>query len=269
MARRATRWRTTSRFMPAAWRHQQHDPFRSSRRRASSACVRTSTPTIPTCPRASATPSAHATWPTTSRPRSGTDAATVAAAQFYLADAARNNAANCGLQTGSVGFVAPTVTAAGVVTNPGSAGNSLLLPAVYRRSVELGPRISDLSRPICTMTRAPVSAIDITSNDQPRRERAPMAVQRADADPVGLHPQLAACIQALHRDRRQPPAPTTSGGCVPLNLFGPAGSIYARAGRASSPGAEHHPHQHRAEAGKVRCSRAIFGYTDAVSPPSR
>lgn len=143
---------------------------------------------------------------------------TVAAA--FAADAARYSPANCANQTGTTGFVAPTVNAAGVVTNPGTAGNAIGLGSVYRRTVELGPRISTFQTTIFDYTlgfRYNISdrvQLDVYGSygESENTETRTGYVANSRVQQALNATSLTACTN-------------TANGCVPLNLFGVQGSI--------------------------------------------
>ena len=135
-------------------------------------------------------------------------------AAALAADAARYSPANCALQTGTTAFVEPTATTAGTV------GNALALPGVYRRLVEIGPRVSTYENSLYDArigTKIDISkstSLDISASygrsEQTSTQSGYVITQRVQ--------------QALNATNTTT-CLDTAGNCVPLNLFGAAGSI--------------------------------------------
>jgi iron complex outermembrane recepter protein len=147
-------------------------------------------------------------------------AANAVAAGLLTADAARYSPANCAAQTGTVAFVAPTVNAAGVLVDPGSPGNALDLPGVYRRLVELGPRIGDYRSNVYDMRAGvKIGLSDSISLDINGSYGSSELTQKNSGYVLNSRVQ-----QALNANNATT-CTVTTGGCVPLNLFGAAGSI--------------------------------------------
>ena len=152
----------------------------------------------------------------------GATGVSAAAMTALLADAARYTPANCALQTGNTAFVAPTVTSAGVVTAAGTPGTGLDLPGVYRRLTELGPRVSTYQNNVYD-ARAGVR-VDVTSSikldvsgSYGRSEQTQTQSGYVLNSRVG---------QALYANNTTT-CVNTANSCVPLNIFGPSGSITA------------------------------------------
>jgi outer membrane receptor protein involved in Fe transport len=107
---------------------------------------------------------------------------------------------------------------------PGSAacsGNaSLALPGVYRRLVELGPRVSDYENNVYD-ARAGVR-IDITENMNLDLNGG---YGRSEQTQTQSGYVLNSRVQQALNANNTTTCTVTTGGCVPLNLFGPAGSI--------------------------------------------
>ncbi|NTS64856.1 TonB-dependent receptor [Sphingomonas sp. HHU CXW] len=150
----------------------------------------------------------------------GATNATVRAA--LLADANRYSGANCAAQTGAVGFAAPTVNAAGVVTSPGTVGTGLALPAVYRRSVELGPRISTYTTQVFDYK----AGLRLTLSNHLKLDVSG-AYGENNIDQVQSGYVLRSRVQQALNANNTTTCAVTTNNCVPLNLFGPPGSISA------------------------------------------
>jgi iron complex outermembrane recepter protein len=135
------------------------------------------------------------------------------------ADAARYSTQNCAAQTGSVAFEAPTATSSTTATG-GTAGNSLLLAGVYRRLVELGPRISDYRSTIYDLrggVKANLTdsiALDVNAS-----------YGRGELDQKQSGYVLNSRVQQALNASSTTACSVTTGGCVPVNIFGAAGSI--------------------------------------------
>lgn len=137
----------------------------------------------------------------------------------FAADAARYAPGACAAQTGTTAFVAPSVRSDGTI-DPGTAGNAIGLPAVYRRTTELGPRISEY---VTTMFDYKAGArINIT-------ESLKLDVSGAYGESENVQTQSGYVLRSRVQQSLNASSTTectdTSNGCVPLNLFGPAGSI--------------------------------------------
>ncbi|HEX8420632.1 MAG TPA: TonB-dependent receptor, partial [Sphingomonas sp.] len=138
----------------------------------------------------------------------------------FAADAARYAPGACAAQTGTSLFVAPTVNDAGVVTNPGQAGTGLLLPGVYRRLVELGPRISNFENNLYDARGGARFKLSETINFD-----ASAAYGRSEQSQTQSGYTLNSRIQQAVNATNATSCTVVTGGCVPLNLFGAAGSI--------------------------------------------
>jgi len=107
---------------------------------------------------------------------------------------------------------------------PGSAacsGNApLTLPGVYRRLVELGPRISNFENTVYD-ARAGVR-FDISEN---MNFDFNAAYGRSEQSQTQSGYVLNSRVQQALNASNTTTCTVTTGGCVPINLFGPAGSI--------------------------------------------
>lgn len=137
-------------------------------------------------------------------------AGNAALAAFYTADAARYTPANCAAQTGTTASNA----------NTGVVGNSLNLGGVYRRTVEVGPRISNYENNVYDVRAGfkidvgHIGSLDIAG-----------AYGRSEQTQTQSGYTITQRIQQAVNANNTTTCIDTSGNCVPLNLFGPAGSI--------------------------------------------
>lgn len=100
-------------------------------------------------------------------------------------------------------------------TNP-----ALPLPAVYRRTVEIGPRVSDYTTQMFdTRVGARFGVTDAISFD------ISAAHGESELDQIQSGYVLRSRVQQALNATNTSTCTVTTGGCVPLNLFGPEGSI--------------------------------------------
>ncbi len=148
-------------------------------------------------------------------------------AAFLTADAARYAPGNCALQIGGTQSTNPTFTGGnattpGTLTNPGTLGTGLGLAGVYRRLVELGPRIGNYQNNVYD-ARAGVR-LDVTS-----ATTLDVSLSYGKSEQIQTNSGYvlnSRVQQALLADNTTT-CRTTTGSCVPLNLFGIPGSIAA------------------------------------------
>jgi len=154
----------------------------------------------------------------TNRAATATNAALRAA---FAADAARYAPGTCTAQNGTTAFVAPTVNATtGAVTNPGTAGNALALPAVYRRSTELGPRVSEYVTTVFDYK----AGLRLRFSDHAKLDLSG-AYGESDLNQTQSGYVLRSRVQQALNANNTTTCTVTTNGCVPLNLFGQDGSI--------------------------------------------
>ncbi|WP_342355053.1 TonB-dependent receptor domain-containing protein [Sphingomonas sp. CFBP 8760] len=137
-----------------------------------------------------------------------------------IADAARYAPGACAAQTGGTAFVAPTVNAQGVVTSTGTAGNAISLPEVYRRSVELGPRVSTYTTTVFDYK----AGLRLRFSDHVKLDVSG-AYGESNLDQSQTGYVLRSRVQQALNATNAATCTNTANGCVPLNLFGAVGSI--------------------------------------------
>ena len=112
-------------------------------------------------------------------------------------------------------------TANGVALGAACNNNpALVLPAVFRRTVELGPRISDFTTTFFDYRAGMRVNID-------ERTRLDISGAYGESDLVQIQSgyTLRSRVQQALNATNPNTCTVTTGGCVPLNLFGPSGSI--------------------------------------------
>jgi iron complex outermembrane recepter protein len=109
---------------------------------------------------------------------------------------------------------------AGFFTGPCSGNTVLPLPGVYRRLVELGPRIGDYRATVYDVRGGVRGSITDSINFDVNASYGRSELVNKNSGYV-LNSRLQQALNANNPTT----CTVTTGGCVPLNLFGPAGSI--------------------------------------------
>jgi outer membrane receptor protein involved in Fe transport len=144
------------------------------------------------------------------------DPRTIAAQQ---ADALRYTT-SCAQQTGTTLAVIPTYNASGAETTAAVIGNSIALPAVYRRSVELGPRVSTFENNIYDAK----AGVRIGITEAINLDLGGSYGRSEQVQTQSGYVLLSRVQQGLNATNTTT-CQNTSLGCVPLNLFGAQGTI--------------------------------------------
>jgi outer membrane receptor protein involved in Fe transport len=123
-------------------------------------------------------------------------------------------------------YLAPAIrdeicTRAGIALGaPCNTNPALPLPAVYRRTVEIGPRISDYT----TQMFDSRVGVNVDLSDTIEFDLSG-AIGESELDQLQSGYVLKSRVQQALNATNTSTCTVTTGGCVPLNLFGPAGSI--------------------------------------------